>query len=128
MSFSASVVGFSVEVSGEGEAARTVLLLIVAAVGMDLKRRVEGGEGREEERQRLEEGEEEEEEGEEGVDGGRRQAMLVGMMTTSRRTTRRVGMACSCRECCRCRRDVAGGSGWAEGIAGRRGAQAAAAS
>lgn len=109
MSFSASVVGFSVEVSGEEEAARAVLLLVMLAVvmGVLLKRRVEWGTGREEDRQRLEQ-----EEGEEGVDGGRRQAMLEGVMTTSMRMTRRGGMACSCRECCGWR------SGSDEGIAG----------
>jgi hypothetical protein len=116
MSFSASVVGFSVEVSGEEEAARAVLLLVMLAVvmGVLLKRRVEWGTGREEDRQRLEQ-----EEGEEGVDGGRRQAMLEGVMTTSMRMTRRRGMACSCRECCGWRSGVdGGGSGSDEGIAG----------
>jgi len=124
MSFSASVVGFSVEVSGEGEAASRVLLLMLGlVVVMDLKKVVDLRRGRERDRQRLEE--EEEEEGEEGVDGGRRQAMLEGVMTTSRKTTRRIGMACSCRACCGCRSGVAGGGGSDEDIAGPRAVEAA---
>ena len=84
-----------------------------------MKKVVDWRRGRERDRQRLEE--EEEEEGEEGVDGGRRQAMLEGVMTTSRKTTRRIGMACSCR----CRSGVAGDGGSDEDIAGPRAVEAA---